>query len=106
MDGVGAQPRKEGVTMLDNITIGDAVAAVVAIGAAAGVILSWAAPVGKWRKRLEQVERTNETMCNSFRAMGMCMIALLDHEISGENIDKVRDARDTLQRELFTVPQK
>lgn len=45
-------------------------------------------------KRLNEVEESNKMMCK-------CMLVLLNHEITGNGIDKMKVARDELQEYLI-----
>lgn len=89
--------------MLDKITVSEALAGMIAAGAAGGVLAGIITPLFRWRRRIEKIEEKNIALCSGFYAMGLCMIALLDHEISGNDIERVKAARDKLQSEIFKV---
>lgn len=48
-------------------------------------------------ERLQKLERANVTQDRYVNAMCETMLALLDHSITGNSIDKLRKARDEMQ---------
>jgi len=51
-------------------------------------------PWNKSKERLDSLEEMNKTVCKS-------LLAIIDHEISGNNIEKMKAIRDELQRVLI-----
>lgn len=45
-------------------------------------------------ERMESIEDTNKVLCE-------CMLALLNHEITGNSIDKMKESRDKMEKHLI-----
>ena len=88
---------------MENVTVNEAFAMIAGVGAVVGVVVGWLSPVWKWRRRLERVEQSARLSLAGYKALGSCMIALLDHAITGNGADRLRAARDDLQRTLFDL---
>jgi hypothetical protein len=82
--------------------------AVVAIGGAAAVIIKFLAPFKQLQERvsalesrfqddhaeLKKVETGIEKICK-------CTLAITDHELTGNSVDKLREAKDEMQDYLI-----
>lgn len=81
---------------------------IITIGGATAVISRWLAPVKRLiqrvdkletmvnsdHDRLKDVETGNEKICK-------CVFALVNHELTGNSVDKMREARDEMQEYLI-----
>lgn len=81
---------------------------IITLGGASAVISRWLAPVKKLiarvdtletrvngdHDRLKDVETGNEKICK-------CVFALVNHELTGNSVDKMREARDEMQDYLI-----
>lgn len=81
---------------------------VITLGGATAVISRWLAPIKKLveridkletrvnsdHDRLKDVETGNEKICK-------CVFALVNHELTGNSVDKMREARDEMQDYLI-----
>lgn len=92
---------------------------VAAIGGAAAIIARIFTPVKEIKKRLSELEilhkndqQSNQTRFDkdlkeiklleeSNRHICQCMVALMDHEITGNSIERLKNARDDLNRFLI-----
>ena len=45
-------------------------------------------------ERIESMEETNKVLCE-------CILALLNHEITGNSIDKMKESRDKMEKHLI-----
>ena len=45
-------------------------------------------------ERIESIEETNKVLCE-------CMLALLNHEITGNSVDKMKESRDKMEKHLI-----
>lgn len=75
--------------------------AIIVIGGAGVVIKRWIKPfhdtkekVGKHSEAIESLEKANKMQCK-------CMVALLDHEITGNSVNKLKEAKKDLQNYLI-----
>lgn len=85
------------------------------VGAAIAVIAKWIKPAINYSRRLEEVERHDKKDIERFdeiekrlkvydsasQAQFKAIVALMDHGISGNSIDKLKDARDELTKYII-----
>lgn len=45
-------------------------------------------------ERIESMEETNKVLCE-------CILALLNHEITGNSVDKMKESRDKMEKHLI-----
>ena len=81
---------------------------IITIGGATAVIGRWMGPCKKARKTLEQhtqllaKDKTHLDEVDEYnQVMGKCMLALLHHEITGNDIKKLESAKAELQDYLL-----
>ena len=85
--------------------------AIVAIGGATAVISRWFSPFRKLSERVDALE-TNFTALKSYQnadhkelqkietgteKICKCVLAITDHELTGNSVDKLRKAKDEMQ---------
>lgn len=82
-------------------------AAITAIGAATGVLVKLFKPISDLKKTvaahtasLELGNRRFENISVMQRQLCLTMIALVDHEVSGNSVDKLKKARDDLDKAI------
>lgn len=80
---------------------------IVAVGGATAVIVRWITPAIRFRERFNNMEREQcqvKEELKEVRAMSslMCkgMLAILDHEVTGNSIDKLKSVKDELRNYL------
>ena len=90
--------------------------AIVAIGGATAVVSRWLTPFRNLKteveelktevaaikgsqkgdhKELEKLEESNEKICR-------CVLAITDHELTGNSVERLREARDEMQNYLIS----
>ena len=92
---------------------------IAAIGGAAAIIARIFAPIKEIKRRLTELEKIHkndqksneekfkedlreiEKLEESNRHICQCMVALMDHEITGNSIERLKNARDELNRFLI-----
>ena len=89
--------------------------AIAAIGGATLVISRWLSPFKKLKERIETLEK-ELAECKSYQKsdhkelekveMGIekickCTLAITDHELTGNSVDKLREAKDEMQNYLI-----
>lgn len=92
---------------------------VTAIGGAVAIIARMFAPIKDIKSRLTELEKLHkadqkgndakfekdikeiEKLEESNRHICQCMVALMDHEITGNSIERLKNARDELNRFLI-----
>ena len=85
--------------------------AIVAIGGATAVISRWALPFRKLKERVESLENELTDLKSYQNAdhkelqkietgtekICKCVLAITDHELTGNSVDKLRQAKDEMQ---------
>lgn len=88
---------------------------IVTLGGATAVISRWFAPVRKLVCRIETLEKNFETQKNfqngdhdrikdvetGNEMICKCVLALINHDLTGNSVDKLREARDEMQEYLI-----
>ena len=82
--------------------------AIAAVGKAADVLLSWFSPARKKNARIAECEarlardhKRLETLEEGNRVQCRALLALLHHEITGNSIDKLKDAQAGINNYLI-----
>ena len=80
---------------------------IIAVGGATAVIVRWITPAIRFRERFNNMEREQcqvKEGLKEVRAMSslVCkgMLAILDHEVTGNSIDKLKSVKDELRNYL------
>jgi len=82
--------------------VGAICSAVIIVGAAAAVIRRWASPFVSMQERVSKLETSHETTNNGVEVLCKCMLALMDNAVTGDSVDKIREARDEMQSFLIS----
>ncbi len=84
------------------LAVGVVCAAVVMVGAAASVIKRWAVPFVSMQERVAKLEISHETTEEGVEVLCRCMLALMDNAVTGNSVDKIKQARDDMQHYLIS----
>lgn len=88
---------------------------IAALGAASAVISRWFSPIRKMKEEINMLKQELEGLKNyqntdhaelkkletGIEKICKCTLAITDHELTGNSVDKLRDARDDMQDYLI-----
>lgn len=84
------------------LVIGAICGALVVAGGAASVIHRWATPFLGVQERVQKLETSHETTRDGVEVLCKCMLALMDNAITGNSVDKIKEAREEMQSHLIS----
>lgn len=88
---------------------------ITAVGAASAVISKWFSPFRKLKEKVDGLEKEFEGLKNyqncdhteikkmeiGIEKICKCTLAITDHELTGNSVDKLREAKDEMQDYLI-----
>lgn len=85
-----------------------AVGAILLIGSVSAVITKWVQPYREMKRRIHELEIRRESyeevskdICESTHLLCKALLILLDHEITGNSVDKLKDIRAEIREYLI-----
>ena len=83
--------------------------AISVIGGAIAILYKWASPAIKLKNQVDELSESNaeltkklELLTDNTQALCRCVLALLDSNINGNNIDSLKAVKDELQDFLIS----
>lgn len=83
-------------------------AGITAIGGAAGYLAKWTSPYRKMKKKVEEhdskFQETDKELSDikeATKVQNKVLLAIISHDITGNSVDKLKEARDELQEYLI-----
>ena len=86
---------------MDKITVISLCSTIVIIGGAISYVVKMISPYSKLKEKVSQDSSRLNTLEEDNKIIQKSIVALLDHEITGNSVDKLKQARTDLQNHLI-----